>query len=71
MRSSHLFEFKDHFVYAPSQWEMALLCNAISHWLGTYTVIPVNLLWFGTKVNFYPYPLGLFHWQQINMEEYG
>ena len=30
-------EFRDHFVYAPSQWEMALQCNAISHWLGAYT----------------------------------
>ena len=26
-----------YFMYAPSQWEMALRCNAISHWLGTYT----------------------------------
>ena len=25
------------FVYAPSQWEMALQCNAVSHWLGAYT----------------------------------
>ena len=28
---------RDPSVYAPSQWEMALHCNAISHWLGTYT----------------------------------
>ena len=28
---------QDHSVYAPSQWEMALHCNAISHWLGAYT----------------------------------
>ena len=28
---------KDYSVYAPSQWEMALQCNAISHWLGAYT----------------------------------
>ena len=27
----------DHFVNAPSQWEMVLYCNAMSHWLGTYT----------------------------------
>ena len=26
-----------NFVYASSQWEMALHCNAISHWLGAYT----------------------------------
>ena len=25
---------RDHSVYAPSQWEMALQCNTISHWLG-------------------------------------
>ena len=25
------------FVYAPSQWETALHCNVISHWLGAYT----------------------------------
>ena len=24
-----------NFRFAPSQWEMALLCNAFSHWLGT------------------------------------
>ena len=28
---------KDHFVYALSQWETALQCNAIFHWLGAYT----------------------------------
>ena len=27
----------DHFVYVPSQWEMMLHCNIISHWLGIYT----------------------------------
>ena len=29
-------DFGDHSEYAPSQWEMALHCNAISHWLGAY-----------------------------------
>ena len=29
--------YRDHSVYAPSQWEMALHCNAISHWFGAYT----------------------------------
>ena len=24
-------------MYVPSQWEMALLCDVVSHWLGTYT----------------------------------
>ena len=28
---------RDHFVYAPSQWETTLHCNIFSHWLGAYT----------------------------------
>ena len=28
---------RDHFVYEPSQWEMTLQCNVISHWLGAFT----------------------------------
>ena len=28
---------RNHFMYAPSQWEMMLHCNVISHWLGAYT----------------------------------
>ena len=32
---------KDHFVHAPIQWEMALHCNAASHWLGAYTEWPL------------------------------
>ena len=28
---------RDHFVCAPSQWEMMLQCNVISHWLDTCT----------------------------------
>ena len=28
---------KVHFVYAPSQWETALQCNVISHWLSAHT----------------------------------
>ena len=31
---------KDHFVYAPSQWETTLQCNIDSHWLGAYTTYP-------------------------------
>ena len=27
---------RDRFVYAPSQWEMPLECNVVSHWLGAY-----------------------------------
>ena len=30
------FKKRDHFVYAPSQWETTLQCNVVSHWLGTY-----------------------------------
>ena len=29
--------YRDHFVYAPSQWETTLHCNVVSHWLGAYT----------------------------------
>ena len=32
-----LFMCRDHSVYPPSQWEMALHCNTVSHWLGAYT----------------------------------
>ena len=28
---------RDHFLYASSQWELALHCNAVTHWLGAYT----------------------------------
>ena len=28
---------RDHFVYMPSQLEMTLQCNVVSHWLGAYT----------------------------------
>ena len=41
----------DHSVYAPSQWETALHCNAVSHWLGVCTKWSLNkktnqaLLW--------------------------
>ena len=31
-----LLSCRDYSVYAPSQWEMALHCNIISHWLSTY-----------------------------------
>ena len=30
---------RDHFVYAPSQWEVTLQCNVVSYWLGTCTVL--------------------------------
>ena len=28
---------RDHFVYAPSQWETTLQCNVVFHWLGACT----------------------------------
>ena len=28
---------RDHFLYAPSQWEATLQCNVVSHGLGAYT----------------------------------
>ena len=37
MRIPILVSCWDHFVYAPCQWEMTSQCNALSHWLGTYT----------------------------------
>ena len=39
---------RDHFVYAPSQWQIMLQCNVISHWLGAYTEWTLLLLlWYG------------------------
>ena len=35
--SEQISPFRDHFVYTPSQWETALQCNVVSHWLGAYT----------------------------------
>ena len=37
MSNSQVVGYRAHSVYVPSQWEMALHCNAISHWLGAYT----------------------------------
>ena len=37
LASLQLLVFRDHFVYAPSQWETALQCNIVSHWLGAYS----------------------------------
>ena len=33
----HSTTIRDHFVYAPSQWEATLQCNVIPHWLGACT----------------------------------
>ena len=37
MSNSQVVDYRNHSVHALSQWEMALHCNAISHWLGAYT----------------------------------
>ena len=37
MFEKHIAVTKDHSVHAPSQWEMILHCDVISHWLDTYT----------------------------------
>ena len=36
-RSVWSFSGRDHFVYAPCQWETMLHCNIVSQWLGAYT----------------------------------
>ena len=35
--------FRDHIVYAPSQWETTLQCNVVSHWLGAYAKWSLHL----------------------------
>ena len=50
--------FRDHSVYAPGQWEMALHCNAVSHWLDAYTewslmFCPMKILTFWLKLHVY------------------
>ena len=37
--------YREHSVFAHSQWKMALHCNAISHWLGTNTEWSLVLLY--------------------------
>ena len=32
---------RDHFAYAPCQWETTLQCNVVSHWMGAYTKWPL------------------------------
>ena len=36
--------FRDHFVYVPSQWETMLHCNVGSHWLGACTKWSLHFL---------------------------
>ena len=37
--------FRDHFLSVPSQWEMMLQCNVVSHWMGALKKLslPVRL----------------------------
>ena len=42
---------RDHSAYMPSQWETALQCNAISHWLGAYT--ERSLQWVNHSLGFF------------------
>ena len=34
---NNVYTLRNHFVYAPSQWETMLQCNVISRWRGTFT----------------------------------
>ena len=37
MQLKYQHDCRDHFVFAPSQWETTLHCNVVSHWLGANT----------------------------------
>ena len=39
------YRYRDHFVHAPSQWQMTLQCNISSHWLGAYTKWSLSHHW--------------------------
>ena len=54
-----IWSCRDHFVYAPSQWEMTLQCNVVSQWLGAY------IKW-SLKVGvLYCIYLGIFYWAKL------
>ena len=57
---------RDHFVYAPSQWETTLQCNVVSHWLGTYTKLSLDRhsvqLCTGKRINSYQPEIWLSPW---------
>ena len=42
--------YRDHFVYAPNQWETTLQCNVVSHWLGAFTRWSLNIQTICTEV---------------------
>ena len=37
LHNKNVAYIRDHFVYAPNQWETMLHCNIMSHWFGAYT----------------------------------
>ena len=43
---------RDDSRFAPSQWETALLCNDVSHWLGTNLESPVDRMIIPVPLNF-------------------
>ena len=54
-----MVKLRDHFVYAPSQWEMLLQCNFISHWPGPCTKWKLySLLKIGTQRSMNTNPSG-------------
>ena len=44
-RTNVMSTARHHFVNAPSQWEMRLQCNVVSHWLGVFTKSSLHFLW--------------------------
>ena len=40
-----VYPCRDHFAYAPSQWEKTLLCNVVSHWVASSTERSLSLSW--------------------------
>ena len=68
---------RDHFVFAPSQWETTLHCYVVSHWLGAYTKLPLLtqyhssslsaiILWLAVRTQFHPQKQMIFY-PQHNM----
>ena len=49
--SMFLDRFRADFRFAPSQWEMVLLCNDFSHWLGASLESALRLAWFNGSIN--------------------
>ena len=41
---------REHFFNAPSQWEMTLHCNVVSHWQGAYTKLSLTMAGFTWNV---------------------